>query len=137
MPVAAQELARHGFLRTFAFRPVIGLTQPSRGLPMPRFPSTMSELVSQVRAFPRRVAEFIHFRSCSCMYSCEKDFLLTLFIRLTSPKDTSSKSLVVSYAPRGAFSATAHVRSCSGTCARHFPVIFQIPFRDSIFTDHL
>ena len=98
-------------------------TQPSRGPPTLRLLSIASDLMSQVRELPRMVAVFIHSLSFSCMCSCKSHFALRQSTDLRPHWAPRLKSLVVSYALRGSYSATAHVCSCLLTCTRPFPVI--------------
>ena len=92
-------------------------TQPSRSPPTLRLLSITSDLMSQVRALSRMVAVFIHSLSVSSMCSYKSHFALRQSTDLRPPWAPRVKSLIVSYALRGSYSATAHVHSCSGTCA--------------------
>ena len=124
MSTAARELVLDMFPVIPFYWPLIGLSWPPRGRPTPRFLSTMSSLVSQIRAFTRMVAVFNHLLSSWCMCSCKVYLRVTLFIRLIFLWRSRVKSWVVSYTSMGAYSAIAHVCSWSLTCVRQFPVIF-------------
>ena len=100
-------------------------TQPSRSPPTLRLLSMTSNFMSQVRALPRMVAVFIRSLYVSCMCSYKEHFVLRQSTDLRPPWAPRVKSLFVSYALRGSYSATAHVHSCSGTCAWHS---LSIPF---------
>ena len=67
MSVAACWLALDIASLYHSYQPFIGLSMPSRVRPTPRYPSTMSILVSQVRLLARLVVEVIYFLSSSCM----------------------------------------------------------------------
>ena len=100
-------------------------TQPSRSPPTLRLLSMTSNFMSQVRALPRMVAVLIRSLYFSCMCSYKEYFILRQSTDLRPPWAPRVKSLFVSYALRGSYSATAHVHSCSGTCASHS---LYIPF---------
>ena len=100
-------------------------TQPSRSPPTLRLLSMTSNFMSQVRALPRMVTVFIRSLYFSCMCSFKSHFALRQSTDLRPPWAPRVKSLFVSYALRGSYSATAHVHSCSGTCAWHN---LSIPF---------
>ena len=105
-------------------------TQPSRSPPTLRLLSIASDLMSQVRSLPRMVAVFIYSLSFSCMCSYKSHFALRQSTDLRPPWAPRVKSLIVSYALRGSYSATAHVHSCSGTCAWHS---LSIPFLQTFY----